>query len=44
MLTANRDRLVIFERGIATNQTLLKHTKELKKYNGQIEFVTGGDI
>lgn len=44
MLTANRDRLVIFERGIATNQTLLKHTKELKKYNGEIEFVASSDI
>jgi hypothetical protein len=44
MLTADRKNLVIFQRGIATNQTLLKHTKELKKYNGEIEFVTGGDI
>jgi hypothetical protein len=44
MLTSDRKRLVIFERGIAKNQTLLKHTKELKKYNGQIEFVTSSDI
>jgi hypothetical protein len=49
MLTNDRKRLVIFEKGISTNQTLLKHTDKIKRsiggnsYSG-IEFTTSDDF